>query len=238
MTISVLLVDDHIVLLEGMSRIIEIEEDMKIVGQATNGSEAVSMVEKRRPDVVIMDINMPKMDGLQATYRIKKLSPQTQVLILTMFDKEEYLFKVIKAGASGYLLKDSPSYEVIRAIRIVSRGESMLHPSMTRKLLTQYSKHSLTPDQQNNSFLVKEENIEWEEQNSTGFEKLSPRELEVLDLLVEGKTNKEIAEQLYISDKTVKIHVNKIYKKFKVKSRSQAIIYAIQNHIPMTSVVK
>jgi DNA-binding NarL/FixJ family response regulator len=232
MSIRVLLVDDHIVLLEGMSRIIEIEEDMEIVGQATNGSEAVSLVEKNKPDVVIMDINMPEMDGLQATHRIKEISPQTEVLILTMFDKEEYLFRVIKAGASGYLLKDSPSYEVIRAIRIVSRGESMLHPSMTRKLLTQYSKHSSPADQQNNHSLVKE-NIEWDEPNPVFSEKLSPRESEVLEHLVGGKTNKEIAEHLYISDKTVKIHVNKIYKKFQVKSRSQAIIYAIQNHVSM-----
>jgi DNA-binding NarL/FixJ family response regulator len=232
MSIRVLLVDDHIVLLEGMSRIIELEEDMQIVGQATNGSEAVSLVEKIKPDVVLMDINMPEMDGLQATHRIKQISPQTEVLILTMFDKEEYLLWVIKAGASGYLLKDSPSYEVIQAIRIVSKGESMLHPSMTRKLLTQYSKHSSPPDQQNNTSFIKE-NIQWEKQYTVNSENLSPRESEVLKQLVDGKTNKEIAEHLYISDKTVKIHVNKIYKKFQVKSRSQAIIYAIQNHVPM-----
>jgi DNA-binding NarL/FixJ family response regulator len=233
MSIRVVLVDDHIVLLEGMSRIIEIEEDMQIVGQATNGLEAVSVVEKSKPDVVLMDINMPEMDGLQATQRIKEISPQTEVVILTMFDKEEFLFWVIKAGASGYLLKDSPSHEVIRAIRIVSRGESMLHPSMTRKLLTQYSNHStLSIDQQNNTYLAEEkQSIEWGKQDRKSSESLSPRESEVLQLLVDGKTNKEIAERLYISDKTVKIHVNKIYKKFKVKSRSQAIIYAIQNQI-------
>jgi DNA-binding NarL/FixJ family response regulator len=233
MSIRVVLVDDHIVLLEGMSRIIEIEEDIQIVGQATNGLEAVSVVEKSKPDVVLMDINMPEMDGLQATQRIKEISPQTEVVILTMFDKEEFLFWVIKAGASGYLLKDSPSHEVIRAIRIVSRGESMLHPSMTRKLLTEYSNHStLSIDQQNNTYLAEEkQSIEWGKKDRKSSESLSPRESEVLQLLVDGKTNKEIAERLYISDKTVKIHVNKIYKKFKVKSRSQAIIYAIQNQI-------
>jgi DNA-binding NarL/FixJ family response regulator len=233
MSIRVLLVDDHIVLLEGMSRIIEMEKDMQVVGQATNGSEAIAMVKKSNPDVVLMDINMPEMDGLRATQIIKENSPHIEVLILTMFDKAEYLFWVTRAGASGYLLKDSPSHEVIHAIRVVSKGESILHPSMAKKLMNQYSNQTLSPIQLESHASIQEirETQEPWDNKELCTDSLSPRELEVIQLLVDGNTNKEIAGQLYISDKTVKIHVNKIYKKFKVKSRSQAIIYAIQNQV-------
>jgi RNA polymerase sigma factor (sigma-70 family) len=230
MQIRVLLVDDHAVLLEGMNRIIDHEEDMIVVGKASNGVEAVDLVRKLKPEVVIMDINMPQMDGVKATQIIKQLSPSTEVLILSMFDHEEYLFSIIKAGASGYLLKDSPSIDVVQAIRVVANGESMLHPSMTRKLITDYSSKGNRKDQQSNleNSPISKEGKDVLQKNHEG---LSPRELEVLHLLVEGKTNQEIADTLCISDKTVKIHVNKIYKKLKVKSRSQAIIYSIQQQV-------
>lgn len=226
MRIRVIVADDHIVLLEGISRIIEMEEDMEIVGQARNGLEALALVEKFKPDVVLMDINMPVMDGLKATERIKEVAPKTEVLILTMYDEEEYFFPVIAAGASGYLLKESPSYEVIQAIRIVFKGESMIHPSMTKKLLDSY----MTPHGDLTIGSLKKNKIQFYRKEKAQ-RPLTPREIEVLKLLIAGETNKEIADRLYISDKTVKIHVNKIYKKFEVKSRSQAIIYAVRNNV-------
>lgn len=226
MKIRVVVTDDHMVLLEGISRIIDMEEDMEVVGQATNGLIALSLVEKCKPDVVLMDINMPVMDGLKATQKIKEVAPQTEVLILTMSDEEEYFFPMIAAGASGYILKDSPSNEVVQAIRVVFNGESMIQPSMAKKLLNQYTNSSaelrIDATASNNKPLHREGVFQ---------SQLTPRELEVLNHLVDGETNKEIADNLYISDKTVKIHVNKIYKKFKVKSRSQAIIYAVYNRI-------
>lgn len=226
MKIRVVVTDDHMVLLEGISRIIDMEEDMEVVGQATNGLIALSLVEKFKPDVVLMDINMPVMDGLKATQKIKEVAPQTEVLILTMSDEEEYFFPMIAAGASGYILKDSPSNEVVQAIRVVFNGESMIQPSMAKKLLNQYTNSSaelrIDSTASNNKPLHREGVFQ---------RQLTPRELEVLNHLVDGETNKEIADNLYISDKTVKIHVNKIYKKFKVKSRSQAIIYAVYNRI-------
>lgn len=226
MKIRVVVTDDHMVLLEGISRIIDMEEDMEVVGQATNGLIALSLVEKFKPDVVLMDINMPVMDGLKATQKIKEVAPQTEVLILTMSDEEEYFFPMIAAGASGYILKDSPSNEVVQAIRVVFNGESMIQPSMAKKLLNQYTNSSaelrIDSTASNNKPLHREGVFQ---------SQLTPRELEVLNHLVDGETNKEIADNLYISDKTVKIHVNKIYKKFKVKSRSQAIIYAVYNRI-------
>lgn len=230
MAIKVLLVDDHTVLLEGMKRIIELEEDMQVIAIATNGVEAIDLAKKLKPDVVIMDINMPQMDGVKATQIIKQLSPDTEVLILTMFDKEEYLFAVIKAGASGYLLKDAPSEEVVQAVRVVANGESMLTPSMAKKLITLCSTQSLPTALKKEAVVTPRVNMETNKKE-TNHDSLSPRELEVLYLLVDGKTNQEIADTLCISDKTVKIHVNKIYKKLNVKSRSQAIIYAIQQQV-------
>ncbi|WP_025028570.1 response regulator transcription factor [Caldalkalibacillus mannanilyticus] len=230
MAIKVLLVDDHTVLLEGMKRIIELEEDMQVIAIATNGVEAIDLAKKLKPDVVIMDINMPQMDGVKATQIIKQLSPDTEVLILTMFDKEEYLFAVIKAGASGYLLKDAPSEEVVQAVRVVANGESMLTPSMAKKLITLCSTQSLPTVLKKEAVDTPTINMETNKKE-TNHDSLSPRELEVLYLLVDGKTNQEIADTLCISDKTVKIHVNKIYKKLNVKSRSQAIIYAIQQQV-------
>jgi len=227
--IKIALVDDHAVLLEGMKRIINHEEDMEIIGFGTNGVEAVEIVKKLNPDVLIMDINMPQMDGVKATQIIKQVSPSTEVLILTMYDREEYLFDVMRAGASGYILKDAPSDELIQAIRVVANGESMLTPSMTKKLFSLYLNQQIpSPLEEQTEKENERKDAETRELNN---ETLSPREVEVLHLLVDGKSNQEIADTLCISDKTVKIHVNKIYKKIGVKSRSQAIIYAIQNNM-------
>ncbi|WP_202080498.1 response regulator transcription factor [Caldalkalibacillus salinus] len=236
MKTSIALVDDHAVVLEGMGLIIDLEEDLEVVGKATNGIEAVTLIERTKPDVVLMDINMPEMDGVEATKRIKSISPESEILILTMYDKDEYLFSVLRSGASGYLLKDCPSEEVVDAIRVVANGQSMLHPAMAKKLLNQYAMQAEEETSGSLGSHVHHSNEQpAESPPPSQFEPLSPREAEVLRLLVEGKTNKDIAEVLFISEKTVKIHLNKVYKKLKVKSRSQAIICAIQYKVLETS---
>lgn len=212
MPINVLLVDDHAILRDGLSSIISLEEDMEVVGQADSGAESIELIEKLNPDVVLMDINMPGMSGVEAIRRIRAKNLKVAVLVLTMFDRDEYLYESIRAGATGYLLKDAPSSDVIDAIRSAYRGESTLHPVMARKLLDNISGGKKT-------------------ESGANEDSLTPRELDVLNLMVKGLSNKEIAEQLFISDKTVKIHVSNILKKLRVKSRSQAIIYAIQHEL-------
>ena len=160
------------------------------------------------PDVVILDINLPGMDGVEAIRHIKKLNKKIKVLILTMYNHDEYLLKALSQGADGYLLKDAPSDELLEAIKKISKGEPILHPSLTKKLFDYHLKQSEKEDA-----------------------KLTNREQEVLMCLVEGLSNKEIADKLYISDKTVKIHVSKIFKKLNVKSRSQAIIHAVNHQL-------
>jgi DNA-binding NarL/FixJ family response regulator len=212
MPIQVLLVDDHAVLRDGLSNIISLEQDMEVVGQADSGAKALEMLEELDPQVILMDINMPGMSGVEAIRRIRAKNQKVAVLVLTMFDRDEYLYESIRAGATGYLLKDAPSSDVIEAIRSAAKGESILHPVMARKLLDNISGEKKTD-------------------RGSGDDSLTPRELDVLQLMVKGLSNKEIAEQLFISDKTVKIHVSNILKKLRVKSRSQAIIYAIQHEL-------
>ena len=214
--IRLMLVDDHAVLRDGLRNIISVEEDIEVVGEALSGDEALLKVESCKPDMILMDINMPMKNGVEVTGILKKKYPHIKVLILTMHSHEEYFMSAIREGADGYLLKDAPSDQVVEAIRTVARGESVIHPSMTRKLL---AFHQQKQTQQEDTTLTE-------------------REKEVLLCLVEGLSNKEIADRLFISDKTVKIHVSKIFKKLNVKSRSQVVIHAVQHQlvpIPPTS---
>ena len=209
--IKLMLVDDHAVLRDGLRNIFELEDDIVVVGEAVSGEDALDKVKSCMPDVVLMDINMPNKNGVEVTGIIKKLYPDIKVLILTMHSHDEFFMAAIREGADGYLLKDAPSNQVVEAVRTVARGESVIHPSMTKKLLSFHQNQEQTQDSS-----------------------LTEREREVLLCLVEGLSNKEIAERLFISDKTVKIHVSKIFKKFDKKSRSQVVIYAVQNQlVPM-----
>ncbi|WP_067726740.1 response regulator [Oceanobacillus damuensis] len=209
--INVMIVDDHAVLRDGLKNILGLEEGLKVVGEAVNGNEALTKIKQYKPNLVLMDINMPNTNGIEVTRIIKDSLPEIKVCILTMYSHDEYLMAAIREGADGYLLKDAPSEQVIEAIRTIAKGESVIHPSMTKKLLSYH--------QQKSEFGAEDSN------------ELSIREKEVLMCLVEGLSNKEIAEKLFISDKTVKIHVSKIFKKFNVKSRSQVIIYAVKNQL-------
>lgn len=207
--IKLMLVDDHAVLRDGLRNIISVVEDIEVVGEAVSGDDALVQVEKCQPEMILMDINMPVKNGVEVTGILKKKYPHIKILVLTMHSHEEYFMSAIREGADGYLLKDAPSDQVIEAIRTVARGESVIHPSMTRKLLAFHQQKQT------------------EQEDNT----LTEREKEVLLCLVEGLSNKEVADRLYISDKTVKIHVSKIFKKLNVKSRSQVIIHAVQHQL-------
>ncbi|MCM3663537.1 response regulator transcription factor [Mesobacillus subterraneus] len=207
--IRLMLVDDHAVLRDGLRNIISLVDDIEVVGEAVSGDDALLQVEQCKPDMILMDINMPMKNGVEVTGILKKKFPHIKILVLTMHSHEEYFMSAIREGADGYLLKDAPSDQVVEAIRTVARGESVIHPSMTRKLL---AFHQQKQTQQEDTTLTE-------------------REKEVLLCLVEGLSNKETADRLFISDKTVKIHVSKIFKKLNVKSRSQVVIHAVQHQL-------
>lgn len=208
--IKLMLVDDHAVLRDGLKNILGMEQGIEVVGEAISGKEAIEKAGSLLPDVILMDINIPDLNGIEVTKRIKQSHPHMKILILTMYDHDEYFMSAIREGADGYLLKDAPSQHVVDAIYSVTKGQSVIHPSMTKKFLS----FQQPPQPQ-----------------AEVKGALTEREKEVLLCLVQGMNNKEIGEALFISDKTVKIHVSKIFKKLEVKSRSQVVIYAVQNQL-------
>ncbi len=204
--ISVLIADDHTIVRSGVRMLLEAESDIKVVGEALNGREALELAESLQPDIVLMDITMPEMDGLEATKQLKTRFPEINVLVLTMHRSDEYFFEMLKAGASGYILKGAKTSELINAVRIVQRGEVFLYPSMTQKLVQGYLQLA-----------------DWE---SEGEPSLSPREKEILRLLAEGYSNKEIAEKLVISPSTVHSHRGNLMDKLGLNNRRELIQYA------------
>lgn len=208
--IRILIADDHPVLRRGLKALIEEEPDMEVIGEAGNGLEAVQMAERLRPDVVIMDISMPELDGLEATRRIRERSPSTYVLILTVHAHERYLFPVLKAGASGYVRKTAADEELIEAIRVVARGDVFLYPSATRMLLDDY---------------LAQVRAGYEKDS---YETLSDREREILRLLAEGYTNAEIAQKLNLSVKTVETYRARIMEKLHLRTRAELVRYALR----------
>jgi DNA-binding NarL/FixJ family response regulator len=210
--IRILLVDDHTILRDGLRNILELESDLLVVGEAISGNEVLPKVNLLKPDIILMDINLPGCNGIEVTTQIKKAGCVSKVLVLTMYSHDEYFMSAIRAGADGYLLKDSPSEIVVEAIRTVAKGESIIQPSLTKKLLAYYQERDT-------------------KSHSSEDDRLTDREKEILICLVEGLSNKEIADRLFISDNTVKIHVSNIYKKMNVRSRSQAVISAVQKQL-------
>jgi NarL family two-component system response regulator LiaR len=208
--IRVLLAEDHVVVREGTRELIRREQDMEVVGEAGDGEEAVELATKLRPDVVIMDIAMPKVNGIEATKRIKELYPATAVLILTAYDNEQYIFALLDAGAAGYLLKNVRRSELIDAVRAVYAGESVLHPVIARKVLERF---------RGAKGRVGEEGTQ---------DVLSEREMEVLHLASRGITNKDIAKELVVSVRTVQAHLGNIFNKLGVGSRTEAVLYALR----------
>jgi NarL family two-component system response regulator LiaR len=204
--ITVLIVDDHAVVRKGLRVFLEGEGDIEIAGEAANGAQAVQKVQELLPDVVLMDLVMPVMDGITATRRISEISPSSRILVMTSFGEDEKVFPSIKAGATGYLLKDTPAEDLARAVRAVARGEFLLHPDIAHKVLTEFT--GARPE-------------------SPHVTKLTPREIEVLNLIAHGRSNKEIAAELSISIHTVKNHVSNILSKLHRMDRTQAALYAL-----------
>jgi DNA-binding NarL/FixJ family response regulator len=217
--IRVIIAEDHAVVREGTRELIEHEPDIEVVGEAANGAEAVALVEKLAPDVAIVDISMPVMTGIEATERIKAVRPSTAVLILTAYDDDAYVFALLRAGAAGYLLKDVPSAEVVRAIRSVYAGEPVLHPAIARKVLARFAAEEMAP--------VKTA----ETASSEARTLLTERELEVLRLAASGMTNSQIADSLYFSTRTVQVHLTHIFAKLGVGSRTEAVICGLRRRL-------
>ncbi|MDA0739563.1 MAG: response regulator transcription factor [Nitrospirae bacterium] len=213
--IRVLITDDHRVVREGLSAILETKEEIEIVGEAKDGGEAVEKARELLPDVIVMDVSMPGMNGVEATRIIKREMPQIGIVALTMYEDQQYIFDLVRAGAKGYLLKDSDSTEILAAIRAISKGESLIHPSVASKILAEFSLLSEGKGRRKSS-------LEHD---------LTEREITVLRLVADGKTNKEIANVLDLSEKTVKNHVRNIFHKLHVFDRTQAAILAIRKGI-------
>jgi DNA-binding NarL/FixJ family response regulator len=211
MAIRVLLVDDQALFREGLETLLSVHKDIKVVGQASNGQEALEVAATVRPDVVLMDVRMPILNGVGATRRLKKALPQCRVIVLTTFDDDEYVFDALRAGAVGYLLKDVASVQLVEAIRATARGESILQPSVAAKVITEFTRvSSMVPAAQMEPLI----------------EPLSERESEILALIATGASNKEIADQLFIAEGTVKNHVTHILGKLGVRDRTQAALKA------------
>jgi DNA-binding NarL/FixJ family response regulator len=211
--IRILIVDDQALIRSGLRMILEAEDGLSVIGEASDGREAIEVATRQRPDVILMDIRMPVMDGIDATRRLNAsaLSPKPRVLILTTFDLDEYVYAAIRAGASGFLLKDAPPDDLIHAIRVVARGEALLAPTVTRRLIEEFASRP-EPDGA-----------------PEGMDELTERELEVLRSLAAGLSNAEIADALFVSEATVKTHISHILTKLGLRDRVQAVVVAYES---------
>lgn len=208
--ISLLLADDHVLVREGTRELLEHEADLEVVGEADDGEQAVELVTELQPDVVIMDIAMPKLSGIEATKRIKELYPSTAVLVLTAYDNDQYVFALLEAGAAGYLLKNVRGDQLVEAIRAVNAGESVLHPTIARKVVNRFARRPKEPEEERE------------------LDQLTEREMEVLKLAAKGMTNAEIAHSLTLSRRTVQTHLSNLFSKMQVGSRTEAILRALK----------
>jgi len=205
--IKILLVDDHAIMRDGIKALLSIYDDIEVVGEASEGKEAIEMARELNPDVVVMDISMPGMDGLEVTHRLTKRNPKVKVIILTQHDNREYILSTIKVGAAGYIPKKALGSDLVSAIRAVCSGDSFLYPSAAKTLIDDYRKQAEQPDI---------------------YESLTEREREILKLIAEGRTSREIAEALYISQKTVQGHRTKIMEKLDLHNRTELMKYAMR----------
>jgi DNA-binding NarL/FixJ family response regulator len=216
MSIRVLLVDDQALIRAGFRMILEAEEDLEVVGECADGTQAIDSVKRFFPDVVLMDIRMPEMDGIEATRRIVggDGDAAVKVLMLTTFDLDEYVYDALRAGASGFLLKDVPADQLVAGIRLVAQGDALLAPSVTRRLIQEFSRSPRGRGER-----------------PAGLDELTPREVEVFKLLARGMSNAEIAADLIVSETTVKTHVARILMKLEVRDRVQAVVLAYESGV-------
>ena len=210
--IKVLIADDHTILRQGIKALLDNQAEIEVIGEAKDGREALTLIERLLPDVILMDIAMPGLNGLEATRRIKKKFPKIKVLVLTMYTNEEYVFQILNAGANGYLVKETAFQDLISAIRAVYRDEAFMSPSISKKVINRYTQR------------VRETN------NTTG-DILTTREREILQLIAEGSSSKKIAEALFISPKTVETHRTHIMDKLNIHNRTDLVKYAIRTGI-------
>lgn len=208
--INIMIVDDHSMIREGLKQLLELDGDMRVVEEASDGVECLEKIDTAKPDVLLLDINMPRMNGLEVLAKLKEMKIKTKVLVLTVHNEIDYLLKAVEIGINGYLLKDSESSELKKAIVSVVNGENYIQPSLIPSL---------------NAKMIQRDN------DKDKIEDLTRRELEVLKLLATGNYNKEIAEELGISERTVKNHVSNIFKKIEVTDRTQAAVFAIRNNL-------
>lgn len=216
--INVLIVDDHPLLRQGLSRLLELEGGITVIGQASNGLEAIRLTEQLRPDVVLLDINMPGMNGIEVAKILREQHPDLGILVLTIHDDESYVNEMIRIGAGGYLLKDSEPKQVVQAIKQVASGESVYPAHLMERVMEHYHQLELEYGRLQSAATISELS-------------LTTRELEILNYIVEGMSNKEIAHALYISEKTVKNHITSLLRKLEVEDRTQAAVFAVSNRM-------
>ena len=210
--IRVLLADDQALVRQGFRLIVDLESDMEVVGEASNGREVLRFTRQLQPDVIVMDIRMPELDGIEATRELKTAGTPTRVLILTTFDLNEYVYESLRAGASGFLLKDVPSAQLVAGIRTVATGDALLAPALTRRLIEHFIRRpppgAIAP---------------------RGLETLTERELDVLTLLARGMSNTEIASALFLGEATIKTHIGRVLQKLGLRDRVQAVVFAYES---------
>jgi len=212
MTVTVLLVDDQELVRAGLCLILEAEDDLRVIGEAGDGEQAIEVARRLRPDVVLMDVQMPRVDGLEATRRLGIEASRSSVLILTTFEHDDYVFEALRSGASGFLLKNAPPEELVRAVRIVAAGDALLAPSITRRVIAEYARRPVR-------------------ETDSQLDLLTERELEVLRLIATGKSNAEMAQQLYLGEGTIKTHVSHMLAKLGLRDRVQAVVYAYEHDL-------
>jgi DNA-binding NarL/FixJ family response regulator len=212
MSLRVVLVDDQALIRTGFKMILESEDDIEVVGEASDGEQAISLTRSVRPDIVLMDIQMPTMDGLEATGCIvRDLSVPSRIIILTTFERDDYVFEALRAGASGFLLKNAPSEELVHAVRVVAAGDALLAPSVTRKVIEGFIRRPARRS------------------NEVELRRLTERETEILRLLATGKSNSELASHLFVGEGTIKTHVSNVLTKLGLRDRMQAVIFAYES---------
>ena len=211
MTTRVLIADDQALMRGGFRMILDAEDDIEVVGEAIDGEDAVRQYGTLLPDVVVMDVRMPTMDGIEATRRLTSGASPARVLILTTFDLDEYVYRALRAGASGFLLKDRPPEELVAAVRVVAAGEALLAPSVTRRLIEEFAKRPDPPPP------------------PAAMSELTEREREVLVCMARGMSNREIARELYVAETTVKTHVGRVLQKLDLRDRAQAVVVAYES---------
>jgi DNA-binding NarL/FixJ family response regulator len=215
MSLSVLIVDDQALVRAGFRMILDAEDDIEVAGEAADGADAVTEALRLKPDVVLMDVRMPQVDGIEATRRLLATDGvDTKVVMLTTFDMDEYVYDALRAGASGFLLKDVPPEQLVAGIRVVAEGEALLAPSITRRLIQEFASAAPTPAEP-----------------PSGLDELTARELEVFKLLARGLSNAEIAEELVVSETTVKTHVARVLMKLGLRDRVQAVVLAYESGV-------